>query len=271
MSNDGRLWVALSLAALAAAGQVTGSRGKWTWTTARAEAEAALHEGMSDSGSFARDFIWTFERLPLAAFEGLMSGASWKRWTRNELKMSRDDGSEYRDNQRKWWKTAFASSEDPVVAVVGSDGCVEELWDGWHRTGFSHLDGMPFVPVLVGRKGILENIGSRGLARAGRRKPQAPEQVMATVQDDDDGSFLDFDVVLYLAQASKQDLVALRDCGWGGDYPADNVAWFCTKFNEDLDGFMDDVEKTGTGFEVHVNEEHARAWLAVHRPDWETP
>jgi hypothetical protein len=115
-------------------------------------------------------------------------------------------------------------------------------------------------------------VGSRGTVREGRRgRPQAPEQVMATVQDDDDGSFLDFDVVLYLAQASKKELVALRDCGWSGDYPADEVAWFCTKFNEDLERFMDDVEKTGTGFEVSINEERAEAWLTENRPDWETP
>lgn len=120
----------------------------------------------------AQDLDWRLERLPRQAFAGMISdnaqkgpAAAWKAWAREELQY--DPG--YRTAQRTWWKRAVTTDEEPVFAVVDDDGRVIDLWEGWHRVGFSWLDGHPTIPTYVGRR-------RGGSAARSPMRTQAPQK-----------------------------------------------------------------------------------------------
>lgn len=79
-----------------------------------------------------------------------------------------------------------------------------------------------------------------------------------------------FDVTLWFTQASDDELRALRDEDYGGDYTADSVAEFIADCNPDVQAVFDHNALLPQsfelrGFECHVNEEEAEAWIARHR------
>lgn len=86
----------------------------------------------------------------------------------------------------------------------------------------------------------------------------------------DDGKFrLQFDATLWFAQASPEDIFALANCGWGGDYPADVVAQYMSHNGErrletmfTLLTAIDDG-----GFECHVDTGDALTYLKETRPE----
>ncbi len=94
--------------------------------------------------------------------------------------------------------------------------------------------------------------------------------IRATVHPDDHAVEVHFDATPWFAASCESDILALAECGWGGDMPADNVAYFM----EDVDKKVAEMfayvhvahEKKGIGFECYVNEEDARAWLEANRP-----
>lgn len=98
--------------------------------------------------------------------------------------------------------------------------------------------------------------------------------INAEVHSDDRAIEVTFDAEPYLAQASDADILALIDCGWGGDYPADDVARFFEDTNEEIHGMFHYLEtirglrshKDVCGFECHVDEKQAMAWVKAHRP-----
>jgi hypothetical protein len=81
-----------------------------------------------------------------------------------------------------------------------------------------------------------------------------------------------FDAEPWFNQASDQAILALAECGWGGDYPADEVAEFFsdTKRNKEVEDVFHTLRilrrKEDIGFECHVEEEPAMAWLRQNRP-----
>ena len=104
-----------------------------------------------------------------------------------------------------------------------------------------------------------------------QKYPQAV--VKAEVHTDDGLDQAYFDAALYFADPYTTDgaLLELARCGFGGDYPADDVA----RYFEDKDGdvtvlFCHHDALVGTpretGFECHVDRADAVKWIRAHRP-----
>lgn len=98
--------------------------------------------------------------------------------------------------------------------------------------------------------------------------------VSATVHSDDRTHEVVFDAEPYLAQASDSQIEALIECGWGGDYPADEVAEFFQEDNERIAALFEHLHsirdrrshKDMCGFECYVDGEQALAWVTANRP-----
>ncbi len=105
---------------------------------------------------------------------------------------------------------------------------------------------------------------------------RAGPPVKGQVSSDDDVRHATFDAAPWLAQASDQDIRALAACGWGGDYPADAVAEWSSRHSPDVHRLFcclndaNGIREAGgldpIGFECHVDEGEALAWLKEHRP-----
>lgn len=82
-----------------------------------------------------------------------------------------------------------------------------------------------------------------------------------------------FDATPWFIQASDNNILNLAKCGWGGDYPADEVAEFFSyhKRNDEVEEafhILHILRRSGKeiGVECHINEEDAINWLKNHRP-----
>lgn len=98
------------------------------------------------------------------------------------------------------------------------------------------------------------------------------QSISAEVHSDDHVIETTFDASRWFAQASDDEILKLARCGWGGDYPADDVALFAAGYDADVKKVFDYLELVGhkkdrPGFECHVNEDSAREWLEIHRPN----
>lgn len=81
-----------------------------------------------------------------------------------------------------------------------------------------------------------------------------------------------FDATLWFAQASDDELWALREENYGGDYAADSVAEFIVAYDPQVQAmFAHNDLLPGSaelrGFECYVYEQEAEAWIAQHRPN----
>ncbi len=79
-----------------------------------------------------------------------------------------------------------------------------------------------------------------------------------------------FDATPYFTQARAETIIALADCDWGGDYPADLVAQFMAEHDEEVSKVFQYLElvsnkKDAPGFECHINESDALDWLKENR------
>ncbi len=94
--------------------------------------------------------------------------------------------------------------------------------------------------------------------------------INAECHSDDRVREADFDATPWFRQASAESIAGLAACGWGGDYPADGVAHFMAEHNEEVGKvfqYLDLVsdKKDAPGFECHVDETDAMAWLRENR------
>lgn len=90
--------------------------------------------------------------------------------------------------------------------------------------------------------------------------------IRAEVHSDDYAAAARFDATAWFEQASDDEIHGLVACHCGGDYAADAVAvWSASLFDAVADVFRYD-ELARCGFECHVNEDDAEAWIAKHRP-----
>lgn len=94
--------------------------------------------------------------------------------------------------------------------------------------------------------------------------PAAP--VQAEVHSDDHKAAASFDARLWFEQATDEDIRELAGIGWGGDYEADAVARYMEDRNEDVAGVFTYARTAALGFECHVDEASALAYLAIRRP-----
>lgn len=104
---------------------------------------------------------------------------------------------------------------------------------------------------------------------------QTAAQITAHARSDDGVVEVIIDAQPFLRQAEKEEIQGLIDCGWRGDYAADEIyhracSAGCAEAKK-LEAYLglgpkmlngDDV-----GFEVSVDEEEVRAWISAHRPE----
>ena len=88
--------------------------------------------------------------------------------------------------------------------------------------------------------------------------------IEAEVHSDDRHVEVEFNAAEWFAQADDDEILKLQGIGWGGNYEADNVAeYFMLTTTEALFDYTSAVD---SGFECHVDEDSALAWLKIHRP-----
>lgn len=120
-------------------------------------------------------------------------------------------------------------------------------------TGFQNLE-------------LLEALVSAVDAYLTRKTPVTQPRITAETHDDEYFyTVSSFDCTPWFEQAEDEEITDLAECGWGGDYPSDVVAEFFNE-NEDYPDITEMFRYKQTGFECHVSDAEALAWLAVHRP-----
>lgn len=95
--------------------------------------------------------------------------------------------------------------------------------------------------------------------------------VRAECHTDDYAFEYEFDAALWFKQAGAKQIIALGNCGWGGDYPADDVAQWMAKYDDRLAllfSYLEIANKGNqtVGFECHVDDGDAAQWLTTNRP-----
>ena len=103
--------------------------------------------------------------------------------------------------------------------------------------------------------------------------PTAPETssptvaIQAEAHSDDQAVRIKFDALAWFRESSAENILALANCGWGGDYPADAVVLHTQDGEQEKRLFSYLTIHPKMGFECHVNEDNAMAWLADNRPE----
>lgn len=95
------------------------------------------------------------------------------------------------------------------------------------------------------------------------------DDIQAEVHTGDLMVKVEFNAVAWFEFALPQSIVALAKCGWGGNYAISHtVAMHMTDHNEDVKRMFTYLSiAKDVGYECHVNEESAMAWLKEHRPE----
>lgn len=82
-----------------------------------------------------------------------------------------------------------------------------------------------------------------------------------------------FDATKWFELASDQEIINLIECGFGGKYPSNRIAYFLSEYNAELANFFDcfrrDVMMRGGNrvrFECHINGDDAENWIKTRRP-----
>ena len=96
--------------------------------------------------------------------------------------------------------------------------------------------------------------------------------IKAECHSDDYLIEVQFDATPWFEQAEDDEIQALIDCDWRGDYPADAVALHMQDQNKKLKALFEYVVAAkdigdGMGFEVAVDETSALKWLKENRPE----
>jgi hypothetical protein len=95
--------------------------------------------------------------------------------------------------------------------------------------------------------------------------------IPAECHSDDRVFEVSFDAAPWFARATDQEILRLANCGFGGDYPADEVSMSMAGRNADLKELHKYVERVhgkgrDCGYECHVDSAAALAWIKQHRP-----
>lgn len=90
--------------------------------------------------------------------------------------------------------------------------------------------------------------------------------IQAMVMSDDQKVKDYFDATRWFEQADAQDIVQLSESGWGGDFPADEVAnYFQEKETKRVFDYLEIVAEEEVGYECYVDTIDALQWLKTHR------
>ena len=94
------------------------------------------------------------------------------------------------------------------------------------------------------------------------------KSIKAEAHSDDRAIEVTFDAIKWFKKASGKEIQDLATCGFGGNYPADQVAIDMAGSNKELKRMFDYIEVApgDQGFECHVDSANAVKWLRVNRP-----
>lgn len=136
----------------------------------------------------------------------------------------------------------------------------------------SAAEAMEYADRFVGSAWWIATIDPPAMETRGsiERKTAAGEfGVMAECHSDDRAVTAKFDAAPWLKQATDADIRALVRCGFGGDYPADDVAIWTANHDESVASMFEYLELRSpienVGFECHVDEEACMGWIASNR------
>jgi hypothetical protein len=91
--------------------------------------------------------------------------------------------------------------------------------------------------------------------------------IQAECHSDDRKVEVEFDATTWFKQADDKEIIELAECGWGGDYPADEVAEFMSLKNKKVAEMFTYLRiRRDQGFECHVTEKDALRWILNNRP-----
>jgi len=94
--------------------------------------------------------------------------------------------------------------------------------------------------------------------------------IKAECHSDDFAVEVSFDATEWFERATYKAILDLISCGWGGDYPSDDVAIFMADKNQEIAYMFKYVELRSKiehlGFECHVDEDDATEWIKSNKP-----
>ena len=92
--------------------------------------------------------------------------------------------------------------------------------------------------------------------------------IKAECRLDDQTMQVDFDAEPWFSQAGESELNGLYNCGFAGDYQADQVAMDSADWDEELAELFTICDRNAvTGFDCSINKDQAVAWLKENRPE----
>ncbi len=150
--------------------------------------------------------------------------------------------------------------------LVGQSGGLSAVYDPNPSTA------MPGLLVVTTEHGhlYLDPEGSYDVPQPGpvpaAPTGQATTRIRAGLRMDDVDLRVTFDAAPWFQAATDEQVQALADCGWSGDYPADEVAAGMRHANNEVDALLVLIEARGAGYECRVDPDDAVAWLNEHRP-----
>jgi hypothetical protein len=94
--------------------------------------------------------------------------------------------------------------------------------------------------------------------------------IKAECHSDDRCIEVNFDAIPWFEDSSDDKILSLIRCGWGYDYPADDIAHYMADQHEGVKRMFDYLDMRGKietiGFECSVDETTATLWLEINRP-----
>ncbi len=158
-------------------------------------------------------------------------------------------------------------SQEPVPDTVSLAGVAREIVSGDYSGKEARVTTEVDGPTMAK---LLKEQGSDPSFFGLTEEIQATE-IKAECHSDDHAIEHDFNAAAWFEQASAEQIVALANCGWRGDYPADAVAHFMADHDDQIAAMFSYIEIANgigdSGFECSVAEESAMSWLAEHRPE----
>jgi len=91
--------------------------------------------------------------------------------------------------------------------------------------------------------------------------------IKAKIHSDDHVYQFEFDATDWFLQATDEEIKELSECDFGGDLPADRIAYFFEDKNSSVEILLDYCQLNPQGFECHINVEDATSFINENSPD----
>jgi hypothetical protein len=156
------------------------------------------------------------------------------------------EAEDARTAAENWQDGEFYDRDDEALDTEGPSGVREQQPDGtWRNVPKSEWEAAALFQAVI----------------------------PAEAHSDDHAIKVEFDALPWFQQASEQEIRDLSACGWGGDYPADEIVFYLDETVPDLNKLIaymhiiasDPAKKDCHGFECRVDESRVLEWLKQHR------